>query len=143
MKRSTKRLLLSVLVGGTISQTFFTLTCERILPFNKAVLFVCIILTGFFMISVTPLFFEIVVECTYPVPEAITAGFLMMVGNVILLVFFIVFMFPNMDVRWINWLMVCTIAVCVLGVSLYRERFTRLDLDTRSPSLTSSDQNGT
>ena len=95
------------------------------------------------MISVTPLFFEIVVECTYPVPEAITAGFLMMVGNVILLVFFIVFMFPNMDVRWINWLMVGTIAVCVLGVSLYRERFTRLDLDTRSPSLTSSDQNGT
>lgn len=86
------------------------------------------------MVSVIPLFFELVVECTYPAPEAITTGLLMLLGNVVLLSFFIVFMFPNMDVRYINWVMVGTIAVCVFGVSLYKEKYTRLDLDTSSSS---------
>ena len=69
-------------------------------------------------------------ECTYPVNEGICSGFMIMMGNFSLLLFYIVFLFPNMDLRWINWVACGSVAVCIPGLLMYRERYTRLDVDT-------------
>ena len=38
-------------------------------------------------------------------------------------------MLPHSDVRWMNWVTVGDLGVCVLGLLIYREKYTRLDLD--------------
>lgn len=69
-------------------------------------------------------------ECVYPVGEGIAGGILITAGNVVLLLFYIAFMLPHSDVRWMNWVAVSSLGVCFLGLLTYRERYTRLDLDT-------------
>ena len=82
------------------------------------------------MVGIIPLFFEIGVECTYPVNEGICTGFMIMLGNVGLLLFYIVFMFSNIDLRWVNWVACGSVGICIPGMLVYRERYARLDVDT-------------
>ena len=69
-------------------------------------------------------------ECVYPFGEGIAGGILMTAGNVVLLFFYVAFMLPHSDVRWMNWVTVSGLGVCVLSLFIYREKYTRLDLDT-------------
>ena len=68
-------------------------------------------------------------ESVYPVGEGIAGGILVTAGNVVLLLFYSAFMLPHSDVRWMNWVTVSGLGVCVIGLLLYREKYTRLDLD--------------
>ena len=132
IKRRSKSLLIAFLTGGTISGTVFVLTCEQTIPFSKALIYVSFIITGVSIVAIGPIFLELVVECTYPVPEELSTGFMMMLGNVLMLLCYFVFMLPNMDIRWINWSAVASIGIGVPILLLYRERFTRLDVEALS-----------
>ena len=94
------------------------------------ILYTSNILAGFFIIGLIPLFFEIGVECTYPVNEGICSGFMIVLANVCLLLFYIIFMFSHVDLRWVNWVACGSVGVCIPGMLVYRERYTRLDVDT-------------
>lgn len=74
---------------------------------------------------------ELAAECTYPVAEGITSGVLILAVYAINVVFFIAFMFPQANPRWMNWLLVGSTFVCVPLVSLYKERYKRLDVDLK------------
>lgn len=69
-------------------------------------------------------------ECVYPVGEGVAGGILVTMGNVILLFFYVAFMLPNSDARWMNWVTVGGLGVCVIGLLIYREKYTRLNLDS-------------
>ena len=73
--------------------------------------------------------FEQGAECTYPVPEMLSTGFMSLLGSVVSFLINIVFVFPNTDVRWINWLYAGSVAVCVPGLLMYKAKYTRLDID--------------
>ena len=115
-----------------ISATAFVLTCEQIIPFSKALIFGSFIVTGLTFVAIGPVFLELVVECTYPVLEGLSTGFMMVLGNVLMLVCHAVFMLPNMDVRWVSWSAVASIGLGVPVLFLYQERFTRLDVEALS-----------
>ena len=70
-------------------------------------------------------------ECVYPFGEGIAGGILITAGNVVLLFFNIAFMLPHSDVRWMNWVLVSGLGVCGIGLLIYQEKYTRLDLDTQ------------
>ena len=80
--------------------------------------------------ATAPLLLEQAVECTYPEPEMLSTSFMSLTSSVVSLVCNIVFIFPNMDVRWINWLYAGSIAICVPGLLIYQAKYTRLDIDT-------------
>jgi hypothetical protein len=112
-----------------MSQLLFTLTCSRIIPFSKPLLFSSIVLGGLFFNATTPLLFEMAVEAVYPLAEGLTAILLLVITSILYLVFSIAFMFPAMDVEWLNWATVVFNGLCVLGLLVYKNKFKRLDLD--------------
>ena len=69
-------------------------------------------------------------ECVYPVGEGIAGGILITAGNVVLLLFYVAFMLPHSDVKWMNWVSVSGLGVCVIWLLIYREQYTRLEVDT-------------
>ena len=119
-----------LLALSTISQLVFGLSCAGILPSTKPILYGSIIFGGLVYNGTLPLFFELAMECVYPVGEGIAGGILITAGNVVLLLFYIAFMLPHSDVRWMNWVTASGLGVCVIGLLMYREKYTRLDLDT-------------
>ena len=73
-------------------------------------------------------------ERVYPVGEGIAGGILVAAGNAVLLLFYIAFMVPQSDIRWMNWVTAAGLGACVIGCLIYREEYTRLDLDENFPS---------
>lgn len=129
IRHRTKQILAMLLILSTLSQLIFSLSCARILPSTKPVLYSSIVFGGFVYNGTLPLFFELAMECIYPVGEGIAGGILITAGNVVLLLFYVAFMIPKFDVRWMNWVTVPGLGVCFLGLFMYREKYIRLDLD--------------
>jgi len=92
VKHRTKQLLMLLLTLSTISQLFFSLSCAGILPSTKPLLYSSIIFGGFVYNGALPLFFELAVECVYPVGEGIAGGILATGANAVLLLFYVAFM---------------------------------------------------
>ena len=84
---------------------------------------------GFIYTGNVPLFFELAMEHAYPVNEGITGCILQAMANVITLFFYITFMLPRSNARWMNWVTIGDLAACTLGLLIYREKYTRLNLD--------------
>jgi hypothetical protein len=69
------------------------------------------------------------VEAVYPVAEGLTAILLLVFAYAVFLAFLIAFMFPAMDVEWMNWATVVFNGLCVPGLLMYKNKFKRLELD--------------
>ncbi|XP_027036216.1 disrupted in renal carcinoma protein 2 homolog isoform X2 [Pocillopora damicornis] len=129
IRHRTKQILAVLLILSTLSQLIFSLSCAGILPSTKPLLYSSIIFGGFVYNGTLPLYFELAMECIYPVGEGIAGGIIITTGNVVLLLFYVAFMMPQSDVRWMNWVTVSGLGVCFLGLLSYRERYSRLQLD--------------
>lgn len=125
----TKNILVVLFIGTVGMQLIFTLTCSRILPFFKEILFGSIIISGLLFNGTLALLFELIMECVYPIGEATAVGVGLVFGNVVILLFDVTFMLPLSDVRWMNWLCVGGIGVCVPLLLLYKSQYQRLDQD--------------
>ena len=125
-------MLILLLVGATTSQVIFSLSSSHLLPPKNFLLYGSIIITGLFFNGTLPLFFELATECVYPVGEGITGGIITTSANLMLLVFYVIFMLPRSDVRWMNWITTGGLAACVPGLLMYKEKFRRLDIDSRA-----------
>ena len=134
VKHRTKQFLVVLLSLSTISQLVFSLSCAGILPSTKPLLYSSIIFGGFVYNGTLPLFFELAMERVYPVGEGVAGGILVSAGNVVLLLFYVAFMVPQSDMKWMNWVTVSGFGACVIGCLIYREEYTRLDLDENIPS---------
>ena len=128
-----------LLALSTIFQLVFSLSCAGILPSTKSLLYSSIISGGFVYNGTLPLFFELAMECVYPVGEGVAGGILVTVATVAMLVFYVAFMVPNSDARWMNWVTVVGLGVCVVGLLIHREKYTRFDLDSRTDGETDRD----
>ena len=120
---------MGLILGTILMQLIFSLTCSRILPFSKGLLFASIVLSGLLFNGTIPLVFELIMECVFPVGEGISVGMGLVLGNAVTLVFDVTFMFPMSDVRWMNWVCVGGISFCVPLLLLYKSQYRRLDLD--------------
>ena len=119
------------MVLSTISQLVFSLSCAGILPSTKPLLYSSIIFSGFAFNGTLPLLFELAVECVYPIGEGIAGGIIFQAINVVLLFFDIAFMLPHSDIKGMNWVLTSVYGVGVIGVLSFREKYTRLELDTQ------------
>ena len=119
------------MVLSTISQLVFSLSCAGILPSTKPLLYSSIIFSGFAFNGTLPLLFELAVECVYPIGEGIAGGIILQAISVVLLFFDVAFMLPHSDIKGMNWVLTSVYGVGVIGVLSFREKYTRLELDTQ------------
>ena len=131
VKKRTKEFVVLLMVLSTISQLVFSLSCAGILPSTKPLLYSSIIFSGFSFNGTLPLLFELAVECVYPIGEGIAGGFIFQAISVVLLFFDIAFMLPHSDIKGMNWVLTSVYGVGVIGVLSFREKYTRLELDTQ------------
>jgi FLVCR family MFS transporter len=87
-----------------------------------------------------PLFFELSIETTFPIPEGVTAGALTMCQAAVQAVFLAI----PVDVvgtKWMNWaLMICPIVFAVV-LLMFRDEYARLNMDLASgPVSTATDK---
>jgi len=101
------------------------------LPSAKPLLYSSIILGGVFFNGTLPLLFELAMECVYPVGGGIVGGVVIGVENVLVLFLYIAFMLPHTDLRGMNWVLTSVYVVAVVSLLMFREKYTRLDLDTQ------------
>lgn len=126
-----KTITLVLLFGATASLLVFSLICVRIIPYSEGLLYFTCALGGFCVNGTIPLFFELSVESTYPVPEGITSGFLTFSNNFVQIIFYIFPMFPHFGTRWINWCTFASTAVCIPLLIIWKERYYRSDVDKK------------
>lgn len=140
LKHVLKNILIILLMGTMLAQLVFSLACAKVIPSSTAVLYSSIVISGLLYNGITPLLFELVMECVYPVGEGLSAGVLLFFGNGMILVFAIVFMFPGVDARWMNWTTVVSLGILIPGLFLYQEKYTRLNTDIRADQIRSPEK---
>lgn len=130
----TKPILISLFICTACAQAVLSLACEQIIPLTKPVFFAAGISQVVLFCGTVPLLMELAAECAYPVAEGITSGVMILAVYVINFVFFVAFMFPQANPRWMNWLLVSSTVVCTPLIAIYTERYKRLDVDESKQS---------
>ncbi|XP_068102311.1 solute carrier family 49 member 4 [Hyperolius riggenbachi] len=127
-----KLILVLLFSGATLAATWFTLTFLSPithLPLTTATLYASCILTGVFLNSTVPIFFEMFVETVYPVPEGITCGFVTFLSNLFTGVLLVFLTFYHTEVSWLNWCLTGSSLLSLLFIVCFRESYDRLYLD--------------
>ncbi|XP_078259423.1 solute carrier family 49 member 4 isoform X3 [Rhinoraja longicauda] len=127
-----KLILLLLFSGATLSSAWFALTCFNNvthLPITRVTLYTSCILTGVFIISSVPFFFELFVETVYPVPEGITCGFVTFLSNVFMGLLLVFLAFYHTEVTWLNWCLTASCMFSLVLILLFKESYDRLYLD--------------
>lgn len=97
-----KWIVLGMYFGATVCFLWFALLGARVLPFSIWQLYVSFIGGGMFLNGAIPLFFELVVEVTFPIGEATTAGTMMLLSNLIQVLWLLVPM-DQVGTSWMAW----------------------------------------
>jgi FLVCR family MFS transporter len=111
------------------------------------------IIGGFSISGTIPLFYELTVECTYPIAEGVTTGILTLVNNIWTVIFLLVVMIPGIGkyhfennagfllhllynffslfigTVWMNWALFASCAGCIPILLMFKERYGRLVVD--------------
>jgi len=77
-----------------------------------------------------PIFYELSVELTYPLPTAMSSGIYTLLINIAALVVLLVG--PNIKVEWITGLAAFSLMVCLIPLLLIKEKYNRADIDSKS-----------
>ncbi|XP_035658680.1 solute carrier family 49 member 4 homolog isoform X2 [Branchiostoma floridae] len=129
------RLIIVVMMCcATGSLTWFTIMLFGALPLTQVSLYISFILTMVSVNASIPLFLELVMETTYPIEEAVSAGVMTWGNNLFALIFLLVPLLPKVGVTWMNWAALGGVACSVPLLCVFRENYRRLHLDTGAGS---------
>ncbi|VDI58584.1 MFS transporter, FLVCR family, disrupted in renal carcinoma protein 2 [Mytilus galloprovincialis] len=127
--RHMKLFLLCLYMCGGASFVWFTLVCDKIVPYSTAQLYISSIAGGIFLNGTIPLFYELSCETSYPIAEGITGAFSTMLDSIFGVLFLFVLQIPNIGTTWMNWCLVGSIVAGILVLLIFRESYRRTDLD--------------
>jgi len=130
-----KQIIICLYGLATLSFFWFSLTCQKILPFSLTVVYVSCIIGGFCIYGAYPLFFELCVETTFPIAEGATAGFLVLTQGVVQALFLAVPV-DQLGTSWMNWTLAFSIPLFGIILYLFKEDYGRLRHDTGSLAVT-------
>ncbi|KAM7447983.1 Solute carrier 49 member 4 [Porites harrisoni] len=124
-----KLFLIFLFVGSTGSFLWFSLLCQGLIPFGIVWLYISAVLGGCFINGSIPLFYELTIETTYPIAEGIPMAVVTTSNHVACLLFLAALMIPGIGTMWMNWCMVGICAGCIPLLLLFKEKYSRLQLD--------------
>ncbi|XP_046573338.1 solute carrier family 49 member 4 homolog [Haliotis rubra] len=140
--RHMKMMLLLLFVLATGATAWFVLLWLSYIPFSLVSLYLSCILMGVFINASIPLFYELGCEASYPIAEGVTVGVLTIANNLTGVIFLSVLQIPKIGVEWMNWTMLGSIAVAVPLLLLFKENYTRTDIDTQEIIVPEPDEGG-
>lgn len=123
-----KQFIISMYCCAALSFLWFALTCSKMIPGSTVTLYASSILGGLFLNGTIPLFYELCVETTFPIPEGSTVGFLVLVMNSMQTVWMAVPL-QQLGTAWMNWSLVVVIPAAVLLMSTFEEDYARARID--------------
>jgi hypothetical protein len=144
MQKRFRVLLLGLLWCCVVSYSWFTLQLPsslfpdtpHLLPGNEVTVIGAAILAGGFLGSTTPLFFELMVELTYPLPASISTGIMTFLQSISAAVFLVV---PPSFVTSMNVVMTAAVGITLALVFFVREEYLRADASSSpTPPSTST-----
>ncbi|XP_064644031.1 solute carrier family 49 member 4 homolog isoform X1 [Lineus longissimus] len=139
ISRHMKMFLIVMFTLSTLMFVWFTLICEGWIPFSTVQIYVSCI-TGCALVGGSiPLFYELGCETAYPVAESVAAGVQTFLLNVVGFLFLILFYIPNIGTDWLNWVMLGSVAAGIPMLALYKEQYTRLEIDSLETTSTDND----
>lgn len=123
---------------SSVLMLWFALICVETIPFSLPSVYTSSILFGFCMYGTYPLFFELCVETTFPIPEGCTAGFLVM-AQAVIQALFLAIPVDQVGSAWMNW----TLCACPLFFAavlfMFRDEYARLRLDIPATASAKAD----
>ena len=123
-----KEFLLIFMACATFSILIVCFIFSKVIPFNKALIFVMFGLSGFFVNGALPFFFEFGAEIAYPVAEGITSSFVKFTDYFLQGLFLIVSM-GHFGGMWMTWVMMVSISTTTILLPCVRESYNRLNID--------------
>ncbi|XP_048585410.1 solute carrier family 49 member 4 isoform X2 [Nematostella vectensis] len=124
-----EHLLLVLMLGGGIFQLLFSLTCQNIIPYNEYLLYASVIGQGFILSPESSLLFELLMEATFPIHEAIVSGIYMATGNIVILLFYIPFLVGHVPTWVMNWVYLASLGVGIPFYAIFRVKYVRIGID--------------
>ena len=76
-----------------------------------------------------PLFYELAVECSYPVGEGLNTGAMTFSNNIFAVIFLTLPLIPHIGTSWMNWFLVASCVVCLPTMIIFKEHYRRLEID--------------
>ncbi|KAH9500439.1 hypothetical protein Btru_071895 [Bulinus truncatus] len=138
--RQMKLFLLIFYFFAAIAFLWCTFIVTDILPFDTASLYAAIILGGVFLDGGAPLFFELVIEVSYPVGEGVTSGCVQMICSLAGIIFLSVVQINTIDKQWMNWCFFGTITMAIPLLFLVKATYGRADVDDLEVSVEEDSQ---
>jgi FLVCR family MFS transporter len=106
----------------------FALMCHDVIPFSLALAYGLSIPVGFAMYSTYPLFFELSLETTFPLPQACTSGVLVSLQAAVQAVF-LAMPVNKLGTNWMNWSLVVCPAAAAVVMFRFGVKYSRLHID--------------
>ena len=127
-KRRKKRIVLWIYVGASISLAIFSLSCIDIIPRTKPILYASAIVAGMCLNAPVPMFFELCVEETYPLPESTSVGVLVLLLNSIQSIYLFIPL-QQVGTAWCNWALTGSMVLFTIVLLPLKENYKRTNLD--------------
>ncbi|XP_052769957.1 solute carrier family 49 member 4 homolog [Mya arenaria] len=128
-KRKLKLILIVLNLLIVTNFAWFTCMAVDFVPRSKGLFFVSVVLGGILTSSTGPLFYEISCDTAYPAGEGLIVGFLGIGVNLGASVFLGIDQTFTGDTAWTNWALVGVYLLAVPLLFMFREKYTRLDID--------------
>ncbi len=131
LKKQMKLMVVSLYLLALFAFSAFALMYVKIVPAHLFLIYITICLGDIGMWAGAPILFELSCECTYPVAEGTTVGSIIWLHNVPKLILLLIFMIPSIGTSWMNWTLVAGTAVSIPILLLFKEEFSRFNIDTQ------------
>ena len=82
-----------------------------------------------FALTSSPITFELAVELGFPVSEGVIGGWMTGWFNVLGMVFFLIFLIPDIGVRWLNYVPPVSVLLPLAAIAMVKERYNRMAVD--------------
>ena len=131
LKKQMKLMVISLYLLALCAFATFALMYVKIVPAYLPLIYITICLGNIGLWAGAPILYELSCECTYPVAEGTTVGIMTWLDNIPGLILLLVFMIPNIGSSWTNWTLVAGTAVSIPILLLFKEEFSRFNIDTQ------------
>jgi len=134
-----RRMRLSILVLLSLASAIFvvtTLIVEGVISVSdlsnfKLCLYLLLLPGTSLALASSPITFELSVETCFPVSEGVIGGWMTGWFNCLGVVFFLVFLIPDIGTRWLNFVLPLSVIIPLPAVLLVRENYRRMAVDDR------------
>jgi len=132
-----RRMRLSILVLLILASAIFvvtTLIVEGVISVPdlsnfKLCLYLLLLPATSLALSSSPITFELSVETCFPVSEGVIGGWMTGWFNCLGVVFFLIFLIPDIGTRWLNFVLPLSVILPLPAVLLVRENYRRMAVD--------------